>query len=181
MTTQTVEYKAKAFELRNLGYFFLMVFGFQALKYGFSHSSGEGLSALSAGPGVILDLLGSWGPIIAAFVVTAITEGKSGIGGLWRRFWNRNMSIKWLLVALLIIPTMELVSNLVSRMLNGQAYPFLNLPGPPWMVISDRPTSRSVLFRLPMAKTDPFCWPSTMVSLAPAPWTSSDFWIFTFS
>jgi len=136
MTTQTVEYKAKAFELRNLGYFFLMVFGFQALKYEVSHSSGEGLSALSAGPGVILDLLGSWGPIIAAFVVTAITEGKSGIGGLWRRFWNRNMSIKWLLVALLIIPTMELVSNLVSRMLNGQAYPFLNLPSPPWMVIS---------------------------------------------
>ena len=93
-SSQLVGYKAKAFEARNLAYFFLIVFGLQALKYGLLFSgilklpSGEGLSALSAGPGVILLTLGAWGPIIAAFVVTAITEGKSGIGALWRRFWK---------------------------------------------------------------------------------------------
>lgn len=136
MTNQTVEYKVKAFELRNLGYFFLMVFGLQAIKYGFLFFTGKGESALYTFPGIILAVLGSWGPIIAAFVVTAITDGKSGIRILWRRFWNRNMSVKWLLVTLLIIPAMELVSNLVSRTLNGIDYPFFNLPNPPWMVIS---------------------------------------------
>jgi membrane protease YdiL (CAAX protease family) len=136
MTDQAIEYKAKAFELRNLGYFFLMVFGLQAVKYGYSFFTGQGLSALNISPGIILAVLGSWGPIIAAFVVTGITEGKSGIRNLWQRFWNRNMSVKWLLVVLLIIPAMELVSNLVSRMLNGIDYPFFNLPNPPWMVIS---------------------------------------------
>ena len=136
MTNQTVEYKTKAFELRNLGYFFLIVFGLQALKYGFLFFSGKGEAALTTSPGVILAVLGSWGPIIAAFVVTGITDGKSGICGLWRRFWNRNMSVKWLFIALLIIPIMELISNLVSRMVTGLAYPFFNLPNPPWMVIS---------------------------------------------
>jgi membrane protease YdiL (CAAX protease family) len=136
MPTPTDEYRAKAFEPRNLGFYFLMVFGLQALKYRLHISSGEGLSALSAGPGDILDLVGSWGPIIAAFVVTALTEGRRGVGVLWRRFWNRNMSLKWLLVALLLIPAMEFLSSLVSRMLTGQAYPLLNLPDPPWMIVS---------------------------------------------
>lgn len=141
MTTQAVGYKAKAFEPRNLAYFFLIVFGLQALAYGLLIAgvlkvpSSEGLSALSAGPGVILITLGAWGPIIAAFVITALTEGKSGARALWRRFWNRNLSIKWLLVTLLILPAVQLVANLVTRVLDGQAYPFLSLPNPPWMII----------------------------------------------
>jgi hypothetical protein len=60
MNTKTMGYKAKEFEPRNLGYFFLIVFGLAVLKYGLLISgvlmmpSGEGLSALSAGPGIIL-------------------------------------------------------------------------------------------------------------------------------
>ncbi len=77
MTAQTVPYKAKAFDLRNLAFFFLIVYGLQVLKYGLLYTgvikipSGEGLAALSAGPGILLITLASWGPLIAAFLVTA--------------------------------------------------------------------------------------------------------------
>lgn len=141
MITQVVGYKSKSFDLRNLAYFFLIVFGLQALPYGLliagvlKMPSSEGLSALSAGPGVVLITLGAWGPIIAAFVVTSLTEGKSGVKALWGRFWNRNASIRWLLVTLLLLPALQLVANLITRVLDHQAYPFLILPNPPWMII----------------------------------------------
>lgn len=141
MTAEAVGYKAKAFEPRNLAYFFLIVFGLMALAdwleiSGIVQVSGEGLSNLSAGPGIMIIVLANWGPLIAAFAVTTITEGKSGVKALWRRFWNRNTSIKWLLVAVLMIPAMGLVANLVSRTLDGQAYPFFFSYNPPWTIIS---------------------------------------------
>jgi uncharacterized protein len=138
---QTVGYKAKAYEARNLVYFFAIVFGLQALRYGLliTHMikmpSGEGLSALSAGPGIILITLASWAPLIAAFVVTAIRQGKSGCKALWGRFWNHNLSLKWLLVTLLTLPFIHIAGNLLSRARDGIAYPFFALPDPPWKVL----------------------------------------------
>jgi membrane protease YdiL (CAAX protease family) len=139
MTTRTVGYKAKAFESRNLAFFFLITFGLVwfldvlfilgILK--FPVGIGENFGTTS---GILSLVLGS-SSTIAAFVMTTITEEKSGIRTLWKCFWNRNLSIKWLLVILLILPALRLVANFVSRTLDGQAYPFLNLPNPPWMVI----------------------------------------------
>ncbi len=141
MTAQTIPYKAKAFDLRNLAFFFLIVYGLQVLKYGLLYTgvikmpSGEGLAAFSAGPGVVLITLASWGPLIAAFLVTAAGEGRGGIKALWGRFWNRNLSLKWLLVTLLLLPALALISNLISRAVNGVDYPVFNLPDPAWTVI----------------------------------------------
>jgi membrane protease YdiL (CAAX protease family) len=141
MTAQTVPYKAKAFDLRNLAFFFLIVYGLQVLKYGLLYTgvikipSGEGLAALSAGPGILLITLASWGPLIAAFLVTAVSAGRDGIKALWGRFWNRNLSLKWLLVTLLLLPALALISNLISRAVNGVEYPVFNLPDPAWTVI----------------------------------------------
>jgi len=64
-----------------------------------------------------------------------MTEGKPGVRTLWKRFWNRNLSSKWLLVILLFFPVMLLLANLVSRTLDGQVYPFLTWPNQPWMFI----------------------------------------------
>jgi hypothetical protein len=52
-------------------------------------------------------------------MMTVITEGKPGVRALWRRFWNRNLSIKWLLVILLILPALRLIANFVSRRMNN--------------------------------------------------------------
>jgi hypothetical protein len=121
MNALTVGYKAKAFQGRNLTYYFLIVFGLQALADGLlitgvlKMPAKEGPAVLLDDPRLIILTLAAWGPIIAAFLVTALTEGKSGVRALWRRFWNRNLSIKWLLVTLLILPALQLVANLVTR------------------------------------------------------------------
>jgi len=139
MNTQTVGYKAKAFESRNLVFFFLIAFGLiwfldALLILGilkFPVGIGENFGTAS---GILLLVLGS-SSTIAAFMMTVITEGKPGVRALWRRFWNRNLSIKWLLVILLILPALRLIANFVSRRMNNQVYPFLDLPNPPWIII----------------------------------------------
>lgn len=75
------------------------------------------------------------GPTLAAFILTAITEGKPGIKALWGRFWNRNLSLKWLLVTLLWYDTFRLAANLIARMIDGQPYPILDTSNPFWMII----------------------------------------------
>ena len=142
MDTQSVEYRAKAFQGRSLATYFLIVFGLQALADGLLIAgvlklpAVEGPTALLEDPRLIVLTLAAWGPIIAAFLVTASTEGKAGVRALWRRFWNRNMSIKWLLVTLLILPALQLVTNLVTRLLDGQAYPVFFTYNPPWSIIT---------------------------------------------
>ena len=146
MTTQTVGYKEKAFEPRNLVFFFLIAFGWSWLLWWFLFLSGivtiptaigePNANLGSVWPLLPLILLAPYGPTVAGFVMTGITEGKPGVKALWKRFWNRNLSIKWLLVILLFFPTLRLVANLVSRTLDGQSYPFLTWPDQPWMFIS---------------------------------------------
>jgi membrane protease YdiL (CAAX protease family) len=139
LTNQTAGYKAKAFEPRNLAFFFLIAFGlawFPLFIFIFGilkppSSIGEQFGTATGLIAIVL----SAGPTIAAFVMTAITEGKPGVRALWGRFWNRNLSIKWLLVILLCYDALRLVANFIARTLDGQAYPILDLPNPPWMVI----------------------------------------------
>jgi len=139
MTTQTIEYKAKAFETRNLVFFFLIAFGLTwlgsaliflgVLKYPTSIS--EQFGSVS---GIVLIVTG-FGPTIAAFAMAAITEGRNEVRALWRRFWNRNLHIRWLLVTLLFFPALAFTANLVSSTLDGQAYPILDFAKEPWMII----------------------------------------------
>lgn len=142
METQTVDYRAKAFEARNLIFYFLIVFGLQALRYGLlisgvlKMSTGDGPATLLKDPSLIIMPLASWGPLIAAFLVTGLTEGKIGVRTLWRRFWNRNMSTKWVLVTLLFLPALALVDNLVIRLLDGQNYPVFFSYHPAWMIVT---------------------------------------------
>jgi hypothetical protein len=144
MNTPIVGYKAKALEPRNLAFFFLIAFGWSWLWWALfifgilKMPAGIGTSEVdlgSAGPLILLIALTPYGPTIAGFVMTALTEGRLGVKALWRRFWNRNLSIKWLFVILLFYPALVLVANLISRTLDGQSYPFLTWPNQPWMFI----------------------------------------------
>jgi membrane protease YdiL (CAAX protease family) len=145
MATLTVGYKAKAFEPRNLAVFFLIAFGWSWFLWWFLFLSGivrmpGGISTQNIDLGsswyfVPLSLLAPYGPTLAAFVMTGLTEGKPGIKALWKRFWNRRLSLIWLLTILFFFPALRLVANLISRILDGQAYPILTLPNQPWMFI----------------------------------------------
>jgi len=46
-----------------------------------------------------IHLLGSWGPLLAAFSVTALTGGRKGIKELAGRLFRWRVSFKWILVA----------------------------------------------------------------------------------
>ena len=139
MTTQTDGYRAKAFEPRNLVFFFLLAFGLAwipaVLLEIFDLKRPDSITDPAAFLFVLFGLLGSIGPTLAAFIMTGITEGKLGVKVLWRRFWNRNLSLKWLLVTLLFYDALRLVANLVARTIDGQAYPFVDLPDPFWTII----------------------------------------------
>jgi uncharacterized protein len=142
MDTKTLDYKAKSFELRHLLGYFILVFGLQVLSKALQMAgiikmpASEGLAALTAGPGIILVILAAWAPTLAAFIITGVSEGLTGVKGLWRRFWNRNITFKWLLVILFFCSAVRLAANLVSRLVDGQAYPILNLPDPPWVILT---------------------------------------------
>jgi hypothetical protein len=113
-------------------WWFLFLSGIVPIPTGTSTPNGNLASAWLLYP---LILLAPYGPTIAGFVVTGITEGKPGVKALWKRFWNRSLSLKWLFVILLFFPTLRLAANFVSRTLDGQAYPFLTWPDQPWMFI----------------------------------------------
>ena len=136
MNTQSVGYKAKAFEARNLVFFLLLVYGLNAISWVSISIFGLKMPASFSDPSLPLWLLvalpATCGPTIAAFLMTAITAGKSGVKALWRRFWNRNLSIKWLLVTLLTYEFMRLVTNFVARMMDGQPYPIVDTSIPLW-------------------------------------------------
>ena len=144
MDTQPVGYKAKTFETRNLAFFLLIAFGWSWIWWALfifgilKMPAGIGTPEVdfgSAGPLMLVIALTPYGPTIAGFVMAAMTEGKLGVKALWGRFWNRNISFKWLLVILLFSPVLRLIANLVSRTLDGQTYPFLTYPNQPWMFI----------------------------------------------
>ena len=132
MTAHTVGYKANAFEARNLAYFFLLSLGFPFLL-GLLNYSGivhnpSGLDDPILIPWALLNLPIFLGPSSAAFLMMWLTEGKPGVRDLWRRFWNRDLKLKWLLVALLLLPGLRLLAGILTQVLYHPADPLL-LPG----------------------------------------------------
>jgi len=125
MNTQSVEYKAKDFEGRNLAWFFFIAMGIPyLLSVPFLMGILEWPTSMGSGFGVLLAAT-QFLPLIGAFLLAGINEGKTGIMALWKRFWNRDMSLKWLLVALLLNPAIRLVTSLIDRAVSGQSYPIL--------------------------------------------------------
>lgn len=124
MNAQSVGYKAKAFEARNLIFYFLIAF----LPVFVAMLVAVGVLEFPSNPGPGLKILfavAQFSPLIAALAVTVATEGKAGLKALWKRFWNRDISVKWLLVILLFNPMVRLIANLISRAAGGEHYPFL--------------------------------------------------------
>jgi hypothetical protein len=92
-------YKAKAFEPRFLIFFFLIALGLMWIPSVIMLYSGVNLSSVTIGSVpflIVITFTGLAGisPTLAAFIVTGITEGKSGVKTLLGRFWNRNLNIK---------------------------------------------------------------------------------------
>ena len=91
--------------------------------------------ALSWWPSILyaLDLLPQpivgFGPFLAALVVLAITQGKSGIGGLLRRMVRWRVGIRWYAVALLLPVGIALAATALNVLLGAQAPSAADLGG----------------------------------------------------
>lgn len=139
MNEQEIGYRAKSFETRILAFFFLLTFGISWTTAALIAILGLDMSASGSGPVpplvVLIGMMGSISPSFAAFVVTGFSEGRVGVKALWKRFWNRNMSLVWLIVILFFYDVSRLIANLIARAVDGQAYPIIDSSTPLWMSI----------------------------------------------
>ena len=71
----------------------------------------------------------SFGPFLAALVVLAITQGKSGLGGLLRRMVRWRVGIRWYAVALLVPVAITLAASVLNVLLGAQAPSSADLGG----------------------------------------------------
>ncbi len=129
MTAPADAYRAKAFEPRYLVLFFLLALGLNWAKALLRFYGVLEAPAKITDPNVLAEIFLGGGPTIAAFVITALTHGKTGVSTLWKRFWNGSLSLKWLAVILLFIPALWLVANLVTRTAGGPNYRLFDQPG----------------------------------------------------
>ena len=147
MSEELQGYKAKAFEGRNLLYFFLIAFGWTWIWWWILFFSGwvtvpENIGSRDADFGVgtsalviLFVALSPFGPTIGGFIMTGLTEGKAGVKALWKRFWNLKINWKWLLVIILWWPFLRLLTNLLGQVVDGQPYPLLQNPDQFWIFI----------------------------------------------
>jgi len=137
--------RTEKFEGRNLVLFFVVAFGWSWLlwlpsvvitvtdnrslmywMYDVDMSIGLGLVAIG---GVVSTL----GPLVAAFAVTGITEGREGVRKLWRRFWDLRLPGAWLLVSLVAPLLLVVVPRLIVVPLGYPLY--LGWAAQPFMVL----------------------------------------------
>jgi membrane protease YdiL (CAAX protease family) len=143
MDQPKTSYREKTLDGRSLIVFFLIAFAWSwfwwflfiadvlHIPAGIG-TSGTGPSGLS--PVFMIVLIMPFGPTIAAVLMTARTRGRQGVRALWKRFWNLNLSWKWLLVALLIWPGLRLITNFVGRAA-GYDLPLWVYPDQPWILV----------------------------------------------
>jgi membrane protease YdiL (CAAX protease family) len=109
-------------------FFFLIAFGFtwayELIVYGILHTHP---SFLWQWP---LTLVLTLGPTLAAFLMTAVTEGRAGILHLLRRYVLWRVGISWYLIVLLGIPALLLLTVLL---LPGAPSAF-HVPGLFWLI-----------------------------------------------
>jgi membrane protease YdiL (CAAX protease family) len=70
-----------------------------------------------------------FGPFLAALVVLALTQGKSGIGGLLRRMVHWRVGFRWYAVALLLPVGIALTATVLNVLLGAQAPSAADLGG----------------------------------------------------
>jgi len=123
-----ISYKTREFELRNLLLYLLIAFGWSWLWWLLftigilKMPTGIGtpdVDSVSAGPIVLLIILTPYGPTIGSFVVTYVTEGKTGVKKLWKRFWSTNLGLRWFLGILLIEAILFVFPHLLTRIFEG--------------------------------------------------------------
>jgi len=105
--------------------FFIIAFGFSWLFWVPLALAEQGFISLPDGLYQFLsgeNNPGAWGPFVAAFLMTAIYEGWSGVKALIKRGLNVKIGWKWYLVVFLLLPLLIGLPLLVAQ-IAGEAIP----------------------------------------------------------
>lgn len=123
--------EVQKFETRNTLLFLLVTFTWTWLFWLPSVLSPTGPSTPML---FVLFIIGGYGPIVGAFLLTFINERKSGVKVLWKRFWNVKINKKWLLVTFLLIPCLYILSSALAICFQGDP-PTLDWLSQPWVMV----------------------------------------------
>jgi len=98
--------------------FFVLAFAFSWVVWApaVSLSSGPSQPQTSA---ALLHLVGSLGPMLSAFVVTALASGSAGVRELLGRVFRWRVGLGWWVVAALGTPILFIVAAVICRLLFG--------------------------------------------------------------
>ena len=100
--------------------FFVLAFAFSWVVWAtavflFPHGASEPLTTSAA----LLHLVGSLGPMVSAFVVTALVGGSAGVRELLGRVFRWRVGLGWWVVAVAGTPILFLLAAVISRLLFG--------------------------------------------------------------
>lgn len=70
-------------------------------------------------PTYLLFMLGGFGPTLVGIILTAIHEGRKGLGDLWRRTVRFRFGFQWYLVIFLLFPAINGIILLVKEVASG--------------------------------------------------------------
>src|SRR5690606_12471960 len=120
---------------RPLTVFFVLAFG---LTWAFLLADALGARGLIpfrltlSGPGLVLALLMSYGPSIAALLVVGVSEGRAGLWSLLRALLRWRVGLRWYALALGAPAALFFVAARLSELLGGEPRP---LPAQGWSVL----------------------------------------------
>lgn len=142
--SETENQNAVEFERDNLAKFFIISFGwtwlywslfiFQVIKL----PSGIGTPNVSLKDMLVyvpIVVFSPYGPTFAAFILTYLKDGADTAKKLWRKSWDREIPVKWLLVTILWYPGVNLLFRVISSLAYGLPQPRLPWLDAPLMVL----------------------------------------------
>jgi len=145
MGTAESNFKSQSLEPTNLLLFFIIAFGWTLLlgslfMFGVLEMPPDmgtpGVDLSSAGFTIIIIFLLPFGPTISSFLITAKTKGREGVRALWKRFWNRKISLRWVLIIFLFYPGFYLLVRYSALFLAQTQQPTLAWLSTPWIILA---------------------------------------------
>jgi uncharacterized protein len=75
-------------------------------------------------PRYLLFLLGGFGPSLAGLIMTAISDGRTGLRDLWRRTIRFKFGLQWYLIIFLLFPVINALTLVFTNAIGGPPFDF---------------------------------------------------------
>ena len=101
-----------------LGVFFFLAYGISWIIWSPLVASALGVTGTEFPRG--WHFLGSFGPLLAAFIVTSLTLGRTGVTDLIKRMVNPSVGVKWIVFALFSAAVVFVLAIILLSLISGE-------------------------------------------------------------